>query len=141
MYGMHDADIISSGFPIHSKRGRISSTVQYNLIAMACAADGSVLGECGGGGDGSSPSTTMPDGMMHYVSLMSSDGSFELKWAYNGTTGMLYFKMKCMNTGWCGVGFSTLGNGAGMKDYDIAAGGFGTSDYLYVSLCSVWLVF
>ena len=58
-------------------------------------------------------------------------------WAYNGTTGMLYFKMKCMNTGWCGVGFSTMGNGAGMKDYDIAAGGFGTSDYLYVSLCSV----
>lgn len=76
-------------------------------------------------------SADMHDGMMHYVSLMSSDGSFELKWAYNGNTGMLYFKMKCMNTGWCGVGFSTMGNGAGMKDYDIAAGGFGTSDYLY----------
>ncbi|XP_068712073.1 DBH-like monooxygenase protein 1 [Montipora foliosa] len=133
MYGMDDQDITSSSFPKHLKKGRISSTVQYNLIAMACAADSSVLGECGPDGDGSSPSTTMPNGMMHNVSLMlmSPDGSFELKWAYNGTTGMLYFKMKCRNIGWCGVGFSTMGNGAGMKDYDIAAGGFGTSDYLY----------
>ncbi|XP_068742890.1 DBH-like monooxygenase protein 1 [Montipora capricornis] len=76
-------------------------------------------------------SADMHDGMMHYASLMSSDGSFELKWAYNGTTGMLYFKMKCMNTGWCGVGFSTMGDGASMKDYDIAGGGSAPSDYLY----------
>ena len=54
MYAMHVANITNSSFPEHSTKGRISSTVQYNLIAMACAADGSVLGECGadGGGDG-----------------------------------------------------------------------------------------
>ncbi|XP_068742889.1 uncharacterized protein [Montipora capricornis] len=62
---------------------------------------------------------------MHYASLMSSDGTFELKWGYrDDTVQMLYFMMKCKNTGWCGVGFSSMGNGTGMKDYDIAIGGY-----------------
>ncbi|XP_068709143.1 DBH-like monooxygenase protein 1 [Montipora foliosa] len=88
-------------------------TVVLALVVFCCAA-----------------SADMHDGMMHYASLMSSDGSFELKWAYKDS-GMFYFIMKCKNTGWCGVGFSSMGNGAGMKDYDIAAGGYSTSEYLY----------
>lgn len=108
---------------------------------MVCVVDGFVFGECGGGGDGLLLLIIMFDGMMYYVSFMFFDGFFELKWVYNGIIGMLYFKMKCMNIGWCGVGFSILGNGVGMKDYDIVVGGFGIFDYFYVSLCSVLLVF
>ncbi|XP_068709147.1 DBH-like monooxygenase protein 1 isoform X1 [Montipora foliosa] len=78
-------------------------------------------------------SADMHDGMMHYASLKSSDGtSFELQWAYNNDTDMLYFAMKCKNTGWCGVGFSTTGTGAGMKDYDIAVGGYNNSNIPYL---------
>jgi len=59
---------------------------------------------------------------LNYASLKSGD-NFELKWAYDN--GKLMFKMKCKGTGWCAVGFSnaSMGDGSGMKDYDIAAGG------------------
>ena len=74
MYGMHNQDITSSSFPKHLNNDRISSTVQYNLIAMACAADGSVLGECGadggGDGDGSSASTTIFSGTCAAASVL-----------------------------------------------------------------------
>jgi len=61
---------------------------------------------------------------LNYASLKSGE-DFELKWAYNNTANKLMFKMKCKGMGWCAVGFSnaSMGDGRGMKDYDIAAGG------------------
>ena len=73
--------------------------------------------------------------MMKYASVMSSDMKFQLQWAYNDS-GTLYFKMKCKNTGWCGVGFadSTVNpTGAGMASYDIAVGGYTSTGYVRVS--------
>ena len=75
--------------------------------------------------------------VMKYASVMSPDGKFQLQWAYNNDTGMLYFKMKCKSTGWCGVGFadSTVNsNGLGMRSYDVAIGGYDSpAGYLWVS--------
>ena len=47
--------------------------------------------------------------------------------------------MKCKGLGWCGVGFSTVGTGAGMVQYDIAVGGVAANmtGYLYVSLSTI----
>jgi len=76
--------------------------------------------------------------MMKYASVMSLDMKFQLQWAYNDT-GMLYFKMKCQGTGWCGVGFADNAvnpNGRGMANYDIAVGGYNSmssAGYLNVS--------
>ncbi|XP_067035208.1 DBH-like monooxygenase protein 2 homolog isoform X2 [Acropora muricata] len=70
--------------------------------------------------------------MMKYASAMSPDMKFQLQWAYNDT-GMLYFKMKCQGTGWCGVGFadSTVNSdGKNMASYDIAIGGYSSTGYL-----------
>ncbi|KAK2572391.1 hypothetical protein P5673_002631 [Acropora cervicornis] len=70
--------------------------------------------------------------MMKYASTMSPDMKFQLQWAYNDT-GMLYFKMKCQGTGWCGVGFadSTVNSdGKNMANYDIAVGGYSSTGYL-----------
>ena len=79
--------------------------------------------------------------MMKYASVMSPDMKFQLQWAYNNETRMLYFKMKCKNTGWCGVGFadSTVNqDGANMMSYDVAIGGSTNSDgYLWVSLLTI----
>ncbi|XP_068709142.1 uncharacterized protein [Montipora foliosa] len=83
-------------------------TVVLALVVFCCAA-----------------SADMDDNTIHYTSLKSSDGTFELKWGYRDDKDqMLNFIMKCKNTGWCGVGFSSMGNGTGMKDYDIAIGGY-----------------
>ena len=72
--------------------------------------------------------------MMKYASVMSPNGKFQLQWAYNNDTGMLYFKMKCQGTGWCGVGFAVNGDGRMMASYDVAIGGHnGTAGYLWVS--------
>ena len=72
--------------------------------------------------------------MMKYASVKSPNGKFELKWTYNNDTGMLYFKMKCQGTGWCGVGFAVNGDGRRMASYDVAIGGYnGTAGYLWVS--------
>ena len=75
--------------------------------------------------------------MMKYASAMSPNGKFKLQWAYKSDTGMLYFKMKCQGTGWCGVGFAdnaVNSNGGGMASYDVAIGGYnGTAGYLWVS--------
>ena len=74
--------------------------------------------------------------MMKYASVMDTDGMFQLQWAYNNETGMLYFKMKCKNTGWCGVGFadSTVNtDGRGMVSFDVAIGGFTDAGYVWVS--------
>lgn len=58
--------------------------------------------------------------MMNYA-MVSSGDKFELRWTYSDN--MLHFKMKCKGLGWCAVGFSTQGDGSGMVEYDIAAGG------------------
>lgn len=71
--------------------------------------------------------------IMKYVSVMSPDGKFQLQWAYNNDTGMLYFKMKCQNTGWCGVGFADNAvnpTGKNMRNFDVAIGGFTDTGYL-----------
>ena len=73
--------------------------------------------------------------MMKYASVMSPNGKFQLQWAYNNDTGMLYFKMKCQGTGWCGVGFAdnaVNSDGRGMRSYDVAIGGYSTAGYLWV---------
>ena len=79
----------------------------------------------------------MHTGMMHYASVTDGDGNFGLKWTYRNN--MLHFKMKCKGLGWCGVGFSTFGTGAGMAQYDIAVGGVAANmtGYLYVSLLTI----
>ena len=79
----------------------------------------------------------MHTGMMHYASVADVNGKFELKWTYKNN--MLHFKMKCKGLGWCGVGFSTEGDGANMVNYDIAAGGVADNmtGYLYVSLSTI----
>ena len=72
--------------------------------------------------------------VMKYASVMSPNGKFQLQWAYNDT-GMLYFKMKCQGTGWCGVGFAdnaVNSDGRGMRSYDVAIGGYSTAGYLWV---------
>ena len=74
--------------------------------------------------------------MMNNASVKSPDGKFQLQWAYNNDTGMLYFKMKSQGTGWCGVGFADNAvnpTGRGMASYDIAIGGFTDAGYLWVS--------
>ena len=77
----------------------------------------------------------MHTGMMHYASVTAGD-NFELKWTYKNN--MLHFKMKCKGLGWCAVGFSTFGTGAGMAQYDIAAGGVASNmGYLSVSLSTI----
>ena len=73
--------------------------------------------------------------MMKYASAMSPDGNFQLQWAYNDT-GFFYFKMKCKNTGWCGVGFAdnaVNSDGRNMANYDIAVGGYNSTGYVRVS--------
>ena len=73
--------------------------------------------------------------MMKYASVKSPNEKFQLQWAYNNDTGMLYFKMKCQGTGWCGVGFAdnaVNSNGRRMKSYDVAIGGFTTAGYIWV---------
>ena len=77
----------------------------------------------------------MHTGMMHYANVTDGD-NFELKWTYKNNT--LHFKMKCKGLGWCGVGFSTVDPGAGMAQYDIAAGGVASNrGYLNVSLSTI----
>ena len=83
----------------------------------------------------------MHTGMMHYASVTDADGNFELKWTYKNNT--LHFKMKCKGLGWCGVGFSTVGNGTDMVQYDIAVGGVAANmtAYLHVSLSTIKTLF
>lgn len=73
--------------------------------------------------------------MMKYASVMSTDGKYQLQWAYNNETGMLYFKMKCQSTdGWCGVGFADNAvnpTGKNMENFDIAIGGFTDVGYVW----------
>ena len=78
----------------------------------------------------------MHTGMMPYANVTAGD-NFELKWTYENN--MLYFKMKCKGLGWCGVGFSRVGNGSDMVQYDIAVGGVAANmtAYLYVSLSTI----
>ena len=74
--------------------------------------------------------------MMKYASVKSPNGKFQLQWTYNNDTAMLYFKMKCQGTGWCGVGFadSTVNpTGRDMANYDVAIGGYSTAEYIWVS--------
>ena len=73
--------------------------------------------------------------MMHYASVKDGD-RFELQWAYKNN--MLHFKMKCKGLGWCGVGFSTEGEGRGMVNYDVAVGGVASNiGYLDVSSSTI----
>ena len=68
-----------------------------------------------------------------YASVMSTDGSFKLEWTYSNSK--LMFKMTCKMTGWCAVGFTTTADGRGMKNYDIAVGGFASNaGYITVSM-------
>ena len=70
---------------------------------------------------------------LKYVSVDSGDDNFKLQWSYNNSK--LIFNMTCKTTGWCGVGFTTTADGAGMVNYDIAVGGVASNTpYLNVSL-------
>ena len=74
--------------------------------------------------------------MIKYASVISPDGKFQLQWTYKSDTGMLYFKMKCQGTGWCGVGFAdnvVNPTGKNMENYDVAIGGITDAGYLWVS--------
>ena len=74
---------------------------------------------------------------MNYATFNSADGNFMMRWTFDGNK--LMFNITCKVTGWCAVGFTETATGAGMVDYDIAAGGVGNSgSYLAVSL-SVYL--
>ena len=73
---------------------------------------------------------------MNYAMFNSPDNNFMMRWTFDGNK--LKFNITCKATGWCAVGFTT-GNGGGMMNYDIAAGGVANSKtYLAVSL-SVYL--
>ena len=75
---------------------------------------------------------------MNYATFNSPDGNFMMHWTYDGNK--LMFNITCKVTGWCAVGFSETADGAGMVNYDIAAGGVGDNGpYLAVSL-SVYLL-
>lgn len=67
------------------------------------------------------------------ASIRSPNGEFMMSWMYNGTK--LVVNTTCQTTGWCAVGFTTTGDGKGMRDYDIALGGVNNNmaTYLYVS--------
>ena len=62
---------------------------------------------------------------------VSAGDNFMLTWIYSNNK--LMFTMKCKTTGWCAVAFTT-GDGSGMKNYDIALGGYASgTEYLDVS--------
>ena len=74
---------------------------------------------------------------MNYATFNSPDNNFMMHWTYDGNK--LMFNITCKVTGWCAVGFSVTGDGSGMVNYDIAAGGVSNNvPYIAVSL-SVYL--
>ena len=73
------------------------------------------------------------DDVLTYYTFDSGDENFKLQWAYNGDDKLI-FNVSCKTTGWCAVGFTPIGDGRNMKDYDIAVGGFtANKTYLWVS--------
>ena len=73
--------------------------------------------------------------MMNYASVNDGE-NFELHWTYRNS--MLHFKMTCKGLGWCAVGFSTVGDGRGMRNYDVVVGGVASNmGYLDVSLSTI----
>ena len=143
MWGLHsaiDAEMGLSLFNKHTLRGRIGTPRKYNLIVEAMNAGMSTTSVTT---PVITPVTTSvttpvitPVTNSDYASVKAGD-VFELQWTYRNN--MLHFKMKCKGLGWCGVGFSTFGTGAGMAQYDIAVGGVAANmtGYLHVSLLTI----
>ena len=116
-------DANNNGLTKHDKTKILSG--RYNLIALA------MLPTAMPTTASAAPTTaTTP---VAYASVMSPDGSFKLEWTYSNSK--LMFKMTCKMTGWCAVGFTTTADGRGMKNYDIAVGGFASNaGYITVSM-------
>ena len=142
MWGLHSAIDADMGLSAkHTLKGRIGTPSKYNLIVEAMNAGMSTTSVTT---PVITPVTTpviTPVTTPVTTSVTNSDYAsvkagdlFELQWTYKNN--MLHFKMKCKGFGWCGVGFSTFGTGAGMAQYDIAVGGVAANmtGYLYVSL-------
>ena len=137
MWGLHsaiDADMGLSGK--HTLRGRLGTPSKYNLIVEAMNAGMSTTSVTTPVITPVTTPVTTSVTNSDYASVKAGD-LFELQWTYRNN--MLHFKMKCKGLGWCGVGFSTFGTGAGMAQYDIAVGGVAANmtGYLYVSLLTI----
>ena len=73
---------------------------------------------------------------LNYAMLSAGKDIFVLRWTYSNNK--LVFNLTCKGTGWCAVGFTKNPGGAGMVNYDIAAGGVAANtSYLEVGLYNV----
>ena len=140
MWGLHSAIDAHTGLSAkHVLKGRIGTPSKYNLIVEAMNAG--------------MPTTSVTTPVItpvitpvttsvtnsEYASVKAGD-YFVLQWTYRNN--MLHFKMKCKGLGWCGVGFSTAGDGTAMINYDIAVGGVASNmGYLYVSLSTIMTLY